>query len=71
MKDLFAEDSLLTRILSAFADWMVLNACFILGSLGIITIGASWTAMYSVSLKLDEHRHGPCHCPQPEGIPDG
>lgn len=57
MKDLFAEDSLLTRILSAFSDWMVLNACFVLGSLGIITIGASWTAMYSVSLKLDEHRH--------------
>lgn len=52
MKRLFEIDSPLYRWLMNLANWMILNFCFLIGSIFIVTIGASLTALYSVALKL-------------------
>lgn len=45
-------DSPLMRFLTKIADLMVLNILFCVTSIPLITIGASWTALYSVTLKM-------------------
>ena len=45
-------DSPLMRFLTKIADLMVLNILFCVTGIPLITIGASWTALYSVTLKM-------------------
>lgn len=52
MSKLFRMDSPLMRFLTKIADLMVLNILFCVTSIPLITIGASWTALYSVTLKM-------------------
>lgn len=52
MSHWFDFDSLIMRFLGRVMDLVLLNLCFIIGCIPIVTIGTSMTAMYSVSLKL-------------------
>lgn len=45
---LFDPDSKITQLLSALGDMMLLNLCWLIVSLPLVTIGASSTAMYAV-----------------------
>ena len=56
---LFSLDSPLGQALSKFTDILILNLLFVLCSIPIITIGASYTALYSVTRRLvkDEEHH--------------
>ena len=51
-------DSPLMRFLTKIADLMVLNILFCVTSIPLITIGASWTALYSVTLKMVREEEG-------------
>lgn len=51
-------DSPLMRFLTKIADLMVLNILFCVTSIPLITIGASWTALYSVTLKMVRGEEG-------------
>ncbi len=52
MRGFFNLDSPLMRFLSRMADLMILNLIFLATCLPIVTIGASWTALYYVTLKM-------------------
>ena len=54
MKNLFNLDNPFFTFLSGVADMMILNALFIICSLPVFTIGASFTAMSYVTLKKAE-----------------
>lgn len=58
MSKLFRMDSPLMRFLTKIADLMVLNILFCATSIPLITIGASWTALYSVTLKMVRDEEG-------------
>ena len=58
MSKLFRMDSPLMRFLTKIADLMVLNILFCVTSIPLITIGASWTALYSVTLKIVRDEEG-------------
>ena len=58
MSKLFRMDSPLMRFLTKSADLMVLNILFCVTSIPLITIGASWTALYSVTLKMVRDEEG-------------
>ena len=51
-------DSPLMRFLTKIADLMVLNILFCVTSIPLFTIGASWTALYSVTLKMVRDEEG-------------
>lgn len=55
---MFNTDSWLWRALSTIADIAITSILFVICSLPIFTIGASFTALYTVSLKLSEHEEG-------------
>jgi len=44
----FSPDSKFAQIMTAFGEMMILNFCWIIGSLPLVTIGASNAAMYTV-----------------------
>ena len=56
MSSLFSPDSLFYRTMSRVADLMLLNLCFLITSIPILTIGASWTALYTVCFRFDTER---------------
>ena len=58
MSKLFRMDSPLMRFLTKIADLMVLNILFCVTSIPLITIGASWTALYSVTLNMVRDEEG-------------
>ena len=58
MSKLFRMDSPLMRFLTKIADLMVLNILFCVTSIPLITIGASWTALYFVTLKMVRDEEG-------------
>lgn len=58
MSKLFRMDSPLMRFLTKIADLMVLNILFCVTSIPLITIGASWTALYSVTLRMVRDEEG-------------
>lgn len=62
MSKLFRMDSPLMRFLTKIADLMVLNILFCVTSIPLITIGASWTALYSVTLKMVRDEEGSVSC---------
>lgn len=55
---MFNTDSWLWRVLSTIADIAVISLLFVVCSIPVFTIGASFTALYTVSLKLSEHEEG-------------
>lgn len=56
--NIFSMDSAFYRFISRLGDLMVLNVLFLIGCAGIITIGPSLTAMYTVLLKLIRNESG-------------
>ncbi|OOM82242.1 hypothetical protein CLPUN_03810 [Clostridium puniceum] len=58
MNRLFNVDNLLFRFMGRISDLMILNFLWIICSLPIITIGASTTALYEVTLKLVNEEEG-------------
>lgn len=58
MNGLFSPDSRFMRYMTRFADLMILNLLFFLTSIPIVTIGASWTALYTVCFQLGTVREG-------------
>ena len=58
MSKLFRMDSPLMRFLTKIADLMVLNILFCVTSIPLFTVGASWTALYSVTLKMVRDEEG-------------
>jgi hypothetical protein len=52
MSSLFQIDGLIGRNLARMVDIFLLNLIFILFSLPVVTIGASLTALYTVSFKI-------------------
>lgn len=52
MKNLFDMDNILFQTLSRLADLVLLNIIFLICCIPIITIGASLTAMYKITLKI-------------------
>ncbi|WP_418789620.1 DUF624 domain-containing protein, partial [Niallia circulans] len=52
MSSLFQIDGLIGRKLARMVDIFLLNLIFILFSLPVVTIGASLTALYTVSFKI-------------------
>lgn len=55
---LFNLDNPVWRILSKFADILILNLLFVFFSIPIVTIGASYTALYYVMRKLVKNEEG-------------
>jgi uncharacterized membrane protein YesL len=58
MGKIFNMDSPIMRFMTKVADIMILNLLFILTSLPIITIGAAWSSLYYVSMKLVRDEEG-------------
>lgn len=56
MKEIFATDNLFNEILTKIFDIVVLNILWLLCCLPIITIGASTTALYTVTMKMVRNR---------------
>lgn len=55
---MFNMDSWLWRILSRIADIAILSILFLVCSIPVFTVGASLTALYTVSLKLSKREEG-------------
>lgn len=55
---IFRLDSPIMRVLSRLTDLLILNILWLLCALPIVTIGASSTALYKVSLRMIEKREG-------------
>ncbi|MGL5540422.1 MAG: YesL family protein [Erysipelotrichaceae bacterium] len=51
---MFKIDGLLYRSLDRLSDFLLLNVCFIIGCLPLVTIGASLSALFSVTMKMVE-----------------
>ena len=58
MQRFFNMDNPLFRVLGRLADLMILNILFLICSIPIVTIGASTTAMFYVTLKIAEDEEG-------------
>ena len=56
MQTLFSPDSKFMRAMSRFADLIALNILFLLTSIPIFTIGASYTALYTVCFRFGTER---------------
>lgn len=56
MSSLFSPDSKLMKVLSTLADLLILNVMYCVSCLGVITIGAANTALYSAIFKLNTER---------------
>jgi uncharacterized membrane protein YesL len=52
LDQVFAADSALMRVLGRFGDLMLLNLLFVVTSLPLVTLGASLTALQSVSMAI-------------------
>lgn len=59
MNKFFSPDNIIIKFLTLFCDWMFYNWLFIFFSLPIITMGASFTAVYSLSFKRLNKKEAP------------
>lgn len=55
---IFSSDSPLIKALNFIADLVMLNLCFIICCIPFFTVGASVTALYTVTLAIAERREG-------------
>jgi len=58
MGKFFNIDSPLMRFLTRLADMMILNIVFLITCIPVVTIGAAWTALYYVALKMVRDEEG-------------
>ncbi len=58
MNQLFGNEGLLQTVFGKIWDLLVLNLCFFLSCLPVFTIGAAWTALFSVNLKAVRKEEG-------------
>ena len=58
MGKFFDLNSPLMRFLSRLADLMILNMIFLATCLPVVTIGAAWTALYYVAMKMVRDEEG-------------
>ena len=58
MGKFFDLDSPLMRFLSKLADLMILNIVFLITCIPVVTIGAAWTSLYYVTLKMVRDEEG-------------
>lgn len=58
MRGMFSMDSPLMNVLTKVADLILINIMFLVVSIPIVTIGAGYTAMYSVCMKLVKDEEG-------------
>ena len=58
MGKFFNIDSPLMRFLTKLADLMILNIVFLITCLPVVTIGAAWTALYYVAMKMVRDEEG-------------
>ena len=58
MNQLFGNEGLLQTVFGKVWDLLVLNLCFLLSCLPVFTIGAAWTALFSVNLKAVRKEEG-------------
>lgn len=58
MRNLFDTDGTLMNVLTRIADVVWLNLLFLLCSIPVVTIGASTTALYYVTLKMTDGEEG-------------
>ena len=58
MSQFFDLNSPLMRFLSRLADLMILNMIFLATCLPVVTIGAAWTALYYVAMKMVRDEEG-------------
>jgi len=58
MGKFFNLDSLLMRFLTRLADMMILNLAFLISCIPVVTVGAAWTALYYVALKMVRDEEG-------------
>ena len=56
--NLFDPDSKIIQFFQFLGDLIILNFCFILCSLPVVTFGAAYTAMYTITLQEAEDRSG-------------
>lgn len=52
MRRFFDMENPFFRVLSRLADLMILNIVFLISCIPIVTIGAAWTALYYMTLKM-------------------
>lgn len=52
MSNFFSIDSPMWSFFNKLANIFILNLCFVAASIPVITIGASWTALYYVGMKM-------------------
>ena len=57
--NLFDPDSKIIQFFQFLGDLVILNFCFVLCCIPVVTIGAACTAMYTVTLQEAEDRSGP------------
>lgn len=58
MNDLFSSDSLIMRWTSRLGDLVLLNLCFLLCCVPLVTAGAAWSALYAVCSRFGTSREG-------------
>lgn len=58
MAHLFDMDNPIWKVMGRVADAFLLTLFWVIGSLPVVTIGASTTALYYVALKMAENREG-------------
>lgn len=58
MKGLFSIDNPIWNFIGKLVDMLLLTCLWIIGSLPVITIGASTAALYTVAWKLSENKEG-------------
>lgn len=56
----FDPDSKPMQVLGAFADMIVLNVCFLIGCLPVVTVGASMSALYAAMLRRSAEKAAVC-----------
>ncbi len=49
------KDPILRRFMTAFGNVFALNVCFVISCLGVVTIGAALTALFSMCIRLQEN----------------
>jgi len=58
MKDLFDVDNPVWRLMGKVGDLIILNILAFVCSIPIVTIGASWTALYYVTMRMVKKKEG-------------
>ncbi|MDO5292386.1 MAG: DUF624 domain-containing protein [bacterium] len=59
MSKFFGLDSPMWNFFNRLADLVIVNFCFLLCCIPIVTIGAAWTALYYTVIKMKRHEEGP------------